>query len=99
MLTAKSRAPKGSHTSPRVRSSAARITRPISTRSFAEMAALSEGVAVNRTTVAAIIPAYLEEKHVGDVARRTLAQLDQVLVVDDGSPDATAENARAGGAQ
>ncbi|HKP03464.1 MAG TPA: glycosyltransferase family 2 protein [Chthoniobacterales bacterium] len=63
------------------------------------MAALSEGVAINRTTVAAIIPAYLEEKHVGDVARRTLAQLDQVLVVDDGSPDATAENARASGAQ
>jgi glycosyltransferase involved in cell wall biosynthesis len=63
------------------------------------MAALPEGVAINRTTVAAIIPAYLEEKHIGDVSRRTLAQLDSVLVVDDGSPDATAENARNAGAQ
>jgi len=54
--------------------------------------------AVNRATVAAIIPAYLEEKHIGDVIERTLQQLDHVLVVDDGSSDATAENARAAGA-
>jgi glycosyltransferase involved in cell wall biosynthesis len=63
------------------------------------MAAHPEGVAIDRTKVAAVIPAYLEEKHVGDVARRTLQQLDHVLVVDDGSPDATAENARSGGAE
>ena len=54
--------------------------------------------AVNRTTVAAIIPAYFEEKHVADVVERTLKQLDNVLVVDDGSSDATTENARAAGA-
>jgi glycosyltransferase involved in cell wall biosynthesis len=54
--------------------------------------------AVNRTTVAAIIPAYFEEKHVADVVERTLKQLDNVLVVDDGSTDATAANARAAGA-
>ena len=36
--------------------------------------------AVNRTTVAAIIPAYFEEKHIGDVVERTLKQLDNVLV-------------------
>jgi glycosyltransferase involved in cell wall biosynthesis len=54
--------------------------------------------AVNRVTVAAIIPAYLEEKHIGDVAGRTIAQVDNVLVVDDGSTDATAANARAAGA-
>ena len=53
--------------------------------------------AVNRTTVAAIIPAYLEEKHIGEVVDRTLKQVDNVLVVDDGSPDATAANARAAG--
>jgi glycosyltransferase involved in cell wall biosynthesis len=54
--------------------------------------------AVNRTSVAAIIPAYFEEKHVADVVERTLRQVDNVLVVDDGSTDATAENARAAGA-
>lgn len=55
--------------------------------------------AVNRMTVAAIIPAYLEEEHIADVVGRTLEQLDHVLVVDDGSADATAERARAAGAE
>lgn len=55
-------------------------------------------IEVNRTTVAAIIPAYCEEKHVGDVVERTLKQVDHVLVVDDGSSDATTANARAAGA-
>ncbi len=54
--------------------------------------------AVNRTTVAAIIPAYFEEKHVADVVEETLKQIDNVVVVDDGSTDATAENARMAGA-
>src|SRR3954467_15804317 len=53
---------------------------------------------VNRTTVAAVIPAYFEEKHVGGVVERTLKQVDRVVVVDDGSTDATAERARAAGA-
>ncbi len=55
--------------------------------------------AVNRETVAAIIPGYCEEKHVGDVVARTLQQIAHVLVVDDGSSDATAANARAAGAE
>jgi len=54
---------------------------------------------IDRTTVAAVIPAYFEEKHVADVVRRTLAQLDNVLVVDDGSTDATAAAARSAGAE
>ena len=53
----------------------------------------------SRATVAAIIPAYFEEKHIADVAQRTLRQLDHVLVIDDGSTDATAANARAAGAE
>src|SRR6266550_1952894 len=52
-----------------------------------------------RSTIAAIIPAYCEEKHVGDVVRRTRQQLEHVLVVDDGSPDQTATSARDAGAE
>jgi glycosyltransferase involved in cell wall biosynthesis len=63
------------------------------------MAGQTDAAAVDRTTVAAIIPAYLEEKHIADVARRTLQQLDHVLVVDDGSTDTTAETARSAGAE
>jgi glycosyltransferase involved in cell wall biosynthesis len=48
---------------------------------------------------AAVIPAYNEEKHIGDVVRRTRQQLDDVLVVDDGSADKTAENARGAGGE
>ena len=49
--------------------------------------------------IAAVIPAYNEEKHIGDVVRRTRQQLDDVLVVDDGSQDRTTDNARAAGAE
>jgi len=61
--------------------------------------ALPPASPVNRATVAAIIPAYEEEKHIGDVVERTLKELDHVLVVDDGSSDATAAKARAAGAE
>ena len=47
--------------------------------------------------IAAVIPAYNEEKHIGDVVRRTRQVLDDVLVVDDGSADKTAERAREAG--
>src|SRR5205814_6518375 len=48
---------------------------------------------------AAVIPAYNEEKHIGDVVRRTRQELDDVLVVDDGSRDKTADRAREAGAK
>lgn len=53
----------------------------------------------DRQSIAAIIPAYDEEKHIGDVVRRTRAKLDHVLVIDDGSSDATAERAGEAGAE
>jgi len=49
--------------------------------------------------IAAVIPAYNEEKHIGDVVRRTRQKLDDVLVVDDGSFDKTADRAREAGAE
>jgi glycosyltransferase involved in cell wall biosynthesis len=63
------------------------------------MAVPRDDAAIDRTTVAAVIPAYLEEKHIAEVVRRTLPQLDRVLVIDDGSTDATAETARNAGAE
>ena len=49
--------------------------------------------------VAALIPAYCEERFIADVVTRTRAQLPEVLVVDDGSPDRTAACAREAGAE
>ena len=50
-------------------------------------------------TIAAVIPAFNEHVHIGDVVRRTRTRIDNVLVVDDGSTDATAERAREAGAE
>lgn len=55
--------------------------------------------AVRRSRIAAIIPAYNEERHITEVVNRTLEQLDNVLVVDDGSSDQTSLRARTAGAQ
>jgi glycosyltransferase involved in cell wall biosynthesis len=52
-----------------------------------------------RSQTAAVIPAYQDEKHIGDIARRTRERLDHVLVVDDGSTDQTERRAREAGAQ
>jgi glycosyltransferase involved in cell wall biosynthesis len=52
-----------------------------------------------RSQTAAIIPAYQDEKHIGDIVRRTRERLDHVLVVDDGSSDQTAQRARGAGAE
>lgn len=48
---------------------------------------------------AALIPAYREEKHVAEVVEATLRYLPDVLVMDDGSDDRTADRARAAGAR
>ena len=56
-------------------------------------------ISASKSRTAAVIPAYNEEKHIGDVVRRTRQMLDDVLVVDDGSADTTAERAREAGAQ
>jgi glycosyltransferase involved in cell wall biosynthesis len=52
-----------------------------------------------RSQTAAVIPAYQDEKHIGDIVRRTRERLDYVLVVDDGSTDQTAQRAREAGAE
>ena len=62
------------------------------------MAAPDDASAIDRLTVGAVVPAYQEEKHIAEVVRRTLKQLPNVVVVDDGSTDATADEARTAGA-
>ena len=62
------------------------------------MAAPNDARAIDRLTVGAVVPAYQEEKHIAEVVRRTLKQLANVVVVDDGSTDATADEARTAGA-
>jgi glycosyltransferase involved in cell wall biosynthesis len=52
-----------------------------------------------RSQTAAVIPAYQDEKHIGDIVRRTRERLGHVLVVDDGSSDQTAQCAREAGAE
>jgi glycosyltransferase involved in cell wall biosynthesis len=52
-----------------------------------------------RSHTAAVIPAYQDEKHIGDIVRRTRERLDHVLVVDDGSSDQTAQRALEAGAE
>jgi glycosyltransferase involved in cell wall biosynthesis len=59
----------------------------------------SAKVADIRSQTAAVIPAYQDEKHIGDIARRTRERLDHVLVVDDGSTDQTEQCAREAGAE
>jgi glycosyltransferase involved in cell wall biosynthesis len=63
------------------------------------MDAAQDRLAQIRSKAAALIPAYGEEKHIGEVVLRTRAVLEHVLVVDDGSMDKTADHARAAGAE
>ena len=53
----------------------------------------------DRQSIAAVIPAYNEEKHIRNVVERTKRELQHVLVVDDGSRDETAARARLSGAE
>jgi glycosyltransferase involved in cell wall biosynthesis len=61
--------------------------------------AAQERLAQIRSQTVAVIPAYHDEKHIGDIVRRTGQQLDHVLVIDDGSSDQTAQRAREAGAE
>ncbi|HEY5891981.1 MAG TPA: glycosyltransferase family 2 protein [Chthoniobacterales bacterium] len=50
-------------------------------------------------TVAAVIPAYCEERYIAAVVAGVLKYLGEVIVIDDGSPDSTASKAREAGAE
>jgi glycosyltransferase involved in cell wall biosynthesis len=56
-------------------------------------------IQATRETVCAIIPAFGEARFIGTVVRGVLEHLDHVIVVDDYSPDQTAEVARQAGAE
>ena len=47
-----------------------------------------------RPTISAVIPAYNEEKTIGEIVTKTIQHVDEVIVVDDGSTDDTAVIAR-----
>jgi glycosyltransferase involved in cell wall biosynthesis len=53
----------------------------------------------SKETVLAIIPAHSEERLIGSVVRSALEYVKEVVVIDDGSTDKTAEEARAAGAK
>ena len=81
-------------------------TSPIVTFSREPKPALSESEGASGETrpenrgvkVVGLVPAYHEAGRIGHVVRGVLAHLPACAVVDDGSPDATAEEARAAGA-
>lgn len=52
----------------------------------------------NETSIYFVIPAYNESGCVGGVIRRVMERYQNVIVVDDGSADSTAEEARSAGA-
>lgn len=54
---------------------------------------------IDPSTVAALIPCYFEERSIREIARRTMAQLETVVVVDDGSTDRTTAEARLAGVE
>ena len=55
-------------------------------------------MATESKRVCVVIPSFNEGKRIGDVVRRVRGVLPDVVVVDDGSADATAANAEAAGA-
>ena len=52
-----------------------------------------------KSRVVAVIPCYNTESHIAEVVTKCLPHVDQVIVVNDGSTDDTAEAARKAGAQ
>jgi glycosyltransferase involved in cell wall biosynthesis len=56
-------------------------------------------IPATRETVCAIIPAFGEARYIGGVVRGVFEHIDNVIVVDDHSPDKTAEAAYQAGAE
>jgi glycosyltransferase involved in cell wall biosynthesis len=48
--------------------------------------------------IVAVVPAYNEEEHISHVVKSLLAHVDKIIVIDDGSDDATADKAKTAGA-
>ena len=70
------------------------------TRQPTASALVAEPEVAARPSVAVLIPAYREAEHIGPVVAAALGSgLGRVLVVDDGSGDATANEARRAGAE
>ena len=59
---------------------------------------MDTAMSLNQHKVIAAIPCYNEERFIGEVVLNAKKYVDQVIVIDDGSRDGTAEAARAAGA-
>ena len=57
------------------------------------------GIGNPKPRVVAVIPCYNTAPHIAEVVTKTRQYVDQVIVVDDGSTDDTAEIARTAGAK
>lgn len=60
---------------------------------------MDSGATAGRSKLVAVIPAYNEAGHIGSVVRAVRPFADEVVVVDDGSGDATSAEALAAGAR
>lgn len=70
----------------------------LSTESSAQPGAGVTHHMIEERTIA-VIPAFNEERFIGSIVLKTCLYVDEVLVVDDGSDDATADVAQAAGAR
>jgi len=66
--------------------------------SFPEQTGIVPRTHSMRPKIIAALPCYNEERFVGETVRRAQKQVDQVIVIDDGSQDATSSAAKAAGA-
>ena len=62
------------------------------------MQELITSIKADRLKISAVIPAYNEETTISDIVSKALRYVDEIVVIDEGSTDDTAQKARDAGA-